>query len=127
MKNIIIIIAILFFSSANIYAQQTSSSQIEIKISKDSLPSAVKEHLHKKYHDYSIVSSAKTTNKNGNLTYTVEVNKSKSSNTLIVIDLVYDTSGKMLSSNKSKQYYYDGTEKSKSKPTNSNDGHNHQH
>ena len=127
MKNKIIIIAILFFSFAKINAQQTSSSQTEIKISKDSLPSAVKEHLHKKYHDYSIVSSAKTTDKNGNITYKAEVNKSESSNRIIIIALVFDTSGKILSSNKSKQYYYDGTEKSKQKPTNSNDGHNHQH
>ena len=127
MKNKIILIAILFFSFTKIYAQQTVSFQTEIKISKDSLPSAVKEHLHKKYHAYSIVSSAKTTDKNGNITYKVEVNKSKNSNTIIVIYLVYDTSGKMLSSNKSKQYYYDGTEKSNQKPTNSNDGHNHQH
>ena len=127
MKNKIIIIAILFFSFAKINAQQTSSSQTEIKISKDSLPSAVKKHLHKKYHDYSIVSAVKATTKNENLFYKVEVNKSRSSNTIIVIDLVYDTSGKMLSSNKSKQYSYDGTEKSKPKPANSNDGHNHQH
>ena len=127
MKNKIIFITILFFATAKIYAQQTVSSQTEIKINKDSLPSAVKEHLHKKYHGYSIVNVVKATDKNGNLTYNVEVNKSKSSNTIIVIDLVYATSGKMLSSNKSKQYYYDGTEKSKPKPTNSNDGHNHQH
>ena len=127
MKNKIILITILLFSSAKIYAQQASSSQTEIIISQDSLPSAIKEHLHKKYHDYSIVSSAKTTDKNGNITYKAEVNKSESSNRIIIIALVFDTSGKILSINKSKQYYYDGTEKSKPKPTNSNDGHNHQH
>ncbi|MDO9001041.1 MAG: hypothetical protein Q7W45_14840 [Bacteroidota bacterium] len=99
------------------------SAQTETKISKDSLPSAVHTELHKKYITYTVNSILKITDKQQNITYKVEVQKKST-----MIELLYDNHGKLISKDKSKVYTYDGTEKPRSTPVKSNDGHSgHQH
>lgn len=99
------------------------SAQTETKISKDSLPSTIHAELHKKYAAYAVNSVLKITDKQQNITYKVEVQKKST-----MIELHYDKDGKLISKDKSKVYTYDGTEKPKSTPVKSNDGHSgHQH
>ena len=103
-------------------------AQTEIKISKDSLPSIVKENLHKKYHGYTVAEAVKATDKNGVVMYKIHAKRKKSEQETIVYELHYALSGKFISKKKDKEIYYDGSEKSKPKPTKSNDGHGgHQH
>lgn len=102
------------------------SAQTETKIHKDSLPSTVKEHLHKKYYDYVVAEAVKATDKNGAVIYKVLAKRVRSEQETIVYDLRYDAAGKLISKSKSKIYTFDGTEK-KNKPSKGNDGHNHVH
>ncbi len=113
MKKIIFIVLLLPFG---VFAQT------EIKIKQDSLPITVNNELHKQYATYAVTSILKLSDKQQNVTYKIEVQKKNT-----VIDLLYDNQGKLISKVKSKIYSYDGTEKPKSTPANSNDGHNHQH
>lgn len=99
------------------------SAQSEAKMPKDSLPSMIHTELHKKYTAYTVNSILKITDKQQNITYKVEVQKKST-----MIELLYDNDGKLISKNKSKVYTYDGTEKPRSTPVKSNDGHSgHQH
>jgi hypothetical protein len=115
MKNIIPLplISLLFFAN-------TISAQTQTKIPQDSLPLVTHNELHKKYAAYTVNSISKITDMQQNITYKVEVQKKTT-----MIELLYDNQGKLISKEKSQIYY--GTEPVKSKPSQSNDGHNHQH
>lgn len=96
------------------------SAQTETKIPEDSLPAFAHNELHKKYSGYTVNSIFKKMDKLQNVTYKVEVQKKTTQ-----IELLYDKQGNLISKEKSKIYTYDGTEKPKSVPAKSNDGHNH--
>lgn len=121
-SNIIIIIMVVF-------TIQKPFAQSEVKISMDSLPHAVKEHLHKKYHDYSSSNIMKLTDISGKISYKLDVQNEKKGDgksTVYIYHLIYDPTGKLLSKLKEKEVYYTGAPKSK--PVKSNDGHSgHQH
>lgn len=118
MKKIILLHLILLL----IFAKNISA-QSETKIPQDSLPTAVHDELHKQYTAYTVNNIYKVTDKQQNIIYKIEIQKKSK-----LIDLVYDNQGKIISKEKSKIYSFDGTEKSKSSPTKSNDGHSgHQH
>lgn len=97
-------------------------AQTETKISNDSLPSVVKEELKKKYSNYKVNGVTMVTEKAKPSTYKIEVQKKNN-----IVELLYDANGNIIGKSKSKIYSYDGTEKPKSPPVKSNDGHNHQH
>lgn len=117
-KIIISVITLLLFLTVNnVFAQS------ELKIKTDSLPSLIKEELKKKYIKYEVNSTTMITEKGKSTIYKIELQKKNN-----VLDLVYDASGTLISKSKSKVYSYDGTEKPKSQPANSSDGHSgHQH
>ena len=86
------------------------------------------QNLHKKYHGYTVAEAVKATDKNGVVMYKIHAKRKKSEQETIVYELHYALSGKLISKKKDKEIYYDGSEKSKPKPTKSNDGHGgHQH
>ncbi len=99
-------------------------AQSKIKTTLDSLPTAVKAELKKRYSDYTTNSIAMTTDKTKSVTCKIELQKKNN-----LIQLEYDVGGKLISISKSKIYSFDGTEKPpKSKSSNNNDGHGgHQH
>lgn len=114
MKKIIFIVLLLPFGAF---------AQTETKIKQDSLPPTVHNELHKQYVAYTVNSIYKVTDKQQNIIYKIEVQKKSK-----LIELVYDNQGKLISKQKNKIYSFDGTEKPKSSPTQSNDGHSgHQH
>lgn len=123
MKSNIIIMIMVVFTTVKTFAQS------EIKINMDSLPNAVKEHLHKKYHDYSPSNIMKSTDISGKTTYKLDVQKEKEGDgksTVYIYHLIYEPNGKLLSKSKDKEVYYTGAPKPK--PVKSNDGHSgHQH
>jgi hypothetical protein len=93
------------------------------KITADSLPAIIHDELHKQYATYSVNSIYKSTDELQNTIYKIEVQKKSK-----LVELVYDNQGKLISKEKSKIYSFDGTEKPKAAPSQSNDGHSgHQH
>ena len=119
MKNKLII-AMLLLSSIGM---KITFAQSEIKTTLDSLPTAVKAELKNKYSDYAVNSITMTTDKTKSVTYKMELQKKNN-----IVQLEYDVAGKLISKSKRKIYSFDGTEKPpKSKPSENNDGHNHQH
>lgn len=96
-------------------------AQTEIKLPEDSLPKSIHNELHKKYSSYAVNSIVKKSDK-GSVSYALELQRKNN-----LLRLLYDANGKLLDKDKSKIYTYDGTEPVKSKPVQSNDGHNHQH
>ena len=119
MKNLIFLLLSITISVLII---TNSYAQTETKIPQDSLPAIVHNELHKKYATYAVNSILKIVEKQQTITYNVEVQKKTT-----LIRLVYSSDGKLISKEKSKIYSFDGTEPIISKPTQSNDGHNHQH
>lgn len=83
------------------------NAQTEIKISKDSLPLTIKEHLLKRFHNYSITTTVKTTSQDGTVTYKIDARKEKSSNQVIIYNLTYDVNGKLTDKEKDKEFSYD--------------------
>lgn len=102
-------------------------AQTELKISLDSLPKQVKEHLHHKFHEYSIASIMRKTDQKGIITYLLTTRRAKNSSETIVYHSIYDSTGKLMSKKKEKEYYYTGEEKKSTPVTpNGNQG-GHQH
>lgn len=97
-------------------------AQIETKIQNDSLPAIIHNELHKKYASYVVNSVLRIVDMHQNIVYNVEKQKNAT-----LIRLVYSSKGILISKEKSKIYSFDGTEPIKSKPIQTNDGHNHQH
>ena len=116
----------LMFFGLLISLATRADAQTKTSIVKDSLPQQIKEHLHGKYHDYSVSNIIMNTDNKGAITYKLEARKTINTSLTIVYDLVYDESGKLISKHKEKEIYYTGNEPVKQKPV-SNDGHNHQH
>ncbi len=104
----------------------TSFAQTELKISLDTLPKQVKEQLHHKFHEYSIASIMQKTDEKGIITYLLTTRRDKNSSETIVYQLIYDSSGKLMSKKKEKEFYYTGKEKSTPKPSGGQEG-GHQH
>jgi uncharacterized protein YajQ (UPF0234 family) len=104
-------------------------AQSEAPVTWDSLPVAVKEHLHKKFHDYSSSNTMKLIDTSGEVTYKLDMQLVKAidgKSTVHINHLIYNSTGKLLSKLKEKEVYF--TESSKPKPLNSNDGQSgHQH
>lgn len=120
MKNyqrLVVLVSVIFL----IALTNICNAQTEIKIPEDSLPSAVHDAVHKKYSNYKINSVAKKTGQQ-TVTYSLELQKKTT-----LLRLIYAADGNLISKDKSKIFTFDGTEPVKSKPAQSNDGHNHQH
>ena len=115
-KVFAVISAIYFTAHTNVCMAQSA-----IKIPEDSLPKIIHDELHKKYSAYKVNSITKKS-EHEKITYSLEIQKK---NTLL--RLLYDSDGKLLSKDKSKIFTFYGTEPVKSKPVQSDDGHNHQH
>ena len=96
-------------------------AQTEINIQEDSLPKVRPDELHKKYKNYAVSSIVKNA-LHQEVIYSLEIQKKTT-----LLRLVYSGDGKLISKYKSKILTYDGTEPVKSKPSLSNDKHNHQH
>lgn len=123
LRFLISVFSILFMNVTNGYGQT------ELKIPQDSLPEQVKEQLHHKFHEYSISSRTKKIDKNGVNTYLLDVKREKNSSVTIVYHLIYNSSGKLISKKKEKEFYFTGKEKSAPKPNGSppTPGGGHQH
>jgi hypothetical protein len=100
-------------------------AQTQIIIPFDSLHTLIKEHLHSKFHDYSITNVKKAIDKTGIITYKLTASKQRSPSVTIIYDLIYDANSILIRKEKSKSFTYDSSKEPSSKP--SNDGHNHQH
>lgn len=111
-------LAIIFsIACTNSYAQS------EIKITQDSLPAIIKQELKKKYSGYAVNEVMLLTEKTKSVIYKIELQKKNN-----LVRLEYDVAGTLISKSKSKIYSFDGTEKPRRlKPSENNDGHNHQH
>ena len=115
-----LVAASLIFAAINVCNAQT-----EIKIAIDSLPASTKKNLNEKFQDYTVSKIVMLTDKAGVVNYKVETKKSKSANENIVYDLVYDSSGNLLSKKKSKEIFYTDSPKFNTEQHNQNDGHQH--
>ncbi len=118
MKNLKLI---LFFFFISVLITTSSYAQTKTQIPADSLPSAVHDELHKKYRDYKVNSISRKSEQN-KITYALEIQKKTK-----LIRLLYDSDGKLIEKDKSKIFIFDASEPVKSKPVQSNDGHNHHH
>lgn len=105
----------------------TSFAQTELKISLDSLPKQVQEQLHHKFHEYSITSILQKTDEKGIITYLLTARRDKNSSETIVYYLIYDSSGKLRSKKKEKEFYYTGKENKSTPVTPSGSQGGHQH
>lgn len=124
MKKLKILFLFIFFSTVCI---TTCFAQTELKISIDSLPKLVKEQLHHKFHEYSIASILQKTDEKGIITYLLTARRDKNSSETIVYYLIYDSSGKLISKKKEKEFYYTGKENKSTPvtPSGSHGGHQH--
>lgn len=114
MKMKILLILFLF----PLYAH----AQTEVQIISDSLPLNVRTILMDKYNTYTVNTIYKNINKSGEVSYKIELQKKNK-----LLELTFNESGKLLSKEKSKIYTFKDKGKPKQTPSNSGDGHNHQH
>lgn len=123
MKRLRIVLLFIIFSTVSI---TICFAQAELEIPQDSLPKEIKEQCHQKHHHYSMVNAIKKTDKAGVVIYLLKIQREVNSSKTIVVSLVYDKNGKIMSKKKEKEFYYTGKEKSTPKPSGGQEG-GHQH
>lgn len=91
-------------------------SQTQTEIPKDSLPVPIREHLHKKYSNFSVVSVVKITDQSGIRAYKLEAHKKINKNRKTINHiyyLTYNVKGKLMLRLKDKKIYYSDSPLSK--------------
>ncbi|MBN8695608.1 MAG: hypothetical protein J0L87_03670 [Bacteroidetes bacterium] len=94
--------------------------QTQTEIHKDALPEEVKEHLHKKYKNCSVVNIVKITFHSGIRIYKLEAHKKINRNRSTIENiyyLTYDTKGKLILKIKDRKTYYANSPPSKMQPS----------
>ena len=124
MKRLRIVLLFIILSTVSI---TTCFAQAELEISQDSLPKEIKDQYHQKYHHYSMVNAIKKTDKAGVVTYLLNIQREVNSSKTIIVSLIYDKNGKIMSKKKEKEFYYTGKEKKSTPvaPSESQGGHQH--
>lgn len=120
MEKVIFMVVILASLTTIAFAQTST------KIPYDSLPVSAREHLQKKFSKYQIANIEKSVDTTGTINYIVEARQKLNANTTSVVNLIYSSTGDLLSSKKEKEVSYTGSEPVRENYQNA-DGHNHQH